>query len=416
MVLVAVLAVYASLSVRQNVLNTLTPRGAQDLNAYWYAGHFVRQAHNPYEATLLALEPEYPVRYVDGAIAAKGPIRRPDIQTLPTNTAPMILLMAPLALFSWPVAKSLWLVFNLTMMLVVPFMAFLVAERYGLRLRGVQKWLVALVFVCMFPTRNAVGLGQNSLPVVAAMLAVLYWQDRHDLLAGILFGLALSKYSLALPLLVYLLYRRKIRVLAVGVVVQLVGLLLLALICRVSPLQIGVGYLAMFHAVASSNLGIHLAALFPPQLLYQVGILVVGGGSCSIVARDRGDSRRRAVWARGLPPAGHVVVVEPAYHLPRLPGHGACHIVLHRCVLRPRCGNTLGAFWRPTMADAGWRLLFRCRATPPHSLILALSPVRQSAMSSIWSALPTLTLLAMLGLATWLLQVVCSVTERVEHG
>jgi hypothetical protein len=417
MVLVAVLAVYAALSVRQNVLNTLTPRGAQDLNAYWYAGHFVRQMRDPYGATLLALEPEFPVRYVDGAIAAKGPIRRPDIQTLPTNTAPMILLMAPLALFSWPVAKSHWLVFNLTMMLVVPFMAFLVAERYGLRLRGVQKWLVALVFVCMFPTRNAVGLGQNSLPVVAAMLAVLYWQDRHDLLAGILFGLALSKYSLALPLLVYLLYRRKIRVLAVGVVVQLVGLLLLALICRVSPLQIGVGYLAMFHAVASSNLGIHLAALFPPRLLYQVGILVVGGGFLLYLWRGIVATRVDEQFGPG---DFHLLAVLSLWSL-LITYHGYQDMVLVILFfIAAFCALDAATPWALS-GHRRWLMLVGVSfsaavLSAPHSLILALSPVRQSAMYSIWSALPTLTLLAMLGLATWLLQVVCSFTERVEHG
>ena len=303
--LIAVLAVYAALSVYQNAPNTIAPRGAQDLYAYWYAGHFVRQMRDQYVGTLLALDPEFPVHYLDGAIAMTGPIWRPDVPNVSVNTAPTILLMTPLALFSWPVAKILWLGANLVMMLVVPLMAFQVAERSGLQISRVRKWLAVLVFMSLFPTRNAIGLGQNSLPVVVAMLAVLYWQDRHELLAGVLFGLALSKYSLALPLLVYLLYRRKVRILATGVLVQLVGLLLLALVCRVSPLQIGADYLAAFQTQLSLDVGIHLGKLFPHEMLWQVGILVAGGLFLLYLWRKVAPTRRQP----GRPADFHLLAV-----------------------------------------------------------------------------------------------------------
>ena len=270
----------------------------------------------------------------------------------------------------------------------------------------------------LFPTRNAIGLGQNSLPVVVAMLAVLYWQDRHELLAGILFGLALSKYSLALPLLVYLLYRRKVRILATGVLVQLVGLLLLALVCRVSPVQIGTDYLAAFQTQLSLDVGIHLGKLFPHETLWQVGVLVAGGLFLLYlwrkVAPTRGDSQAG-------PADFHLLAVLSLWSL-LVVYHGYQDIVFAilffvaaLCALDPATPWALVGYRR-------WLMLVGvsvCAAVlcAPNSLILALPPhILQPAVYASWRALPTLTLLAMLGLATWLLQVVCSFTEGVEHA
>ena len=93
--------------------------------------------------------------------------------------------------------------------------------------------------------------------------------DRDDWITGLFVGLALSKYPLALPLVLFLVYRRKALPLAVAALVQDLGLLALALAAHMTPLQAIKGILrcssgpcgpssASILPCSSPRLGVHM--------------------------------------------------------------------------------------------------------------------------------------------------------------
>ena len=413
--LLTVLAVYAALSIRQNVLNTvLTPRAAQDLHSYWYAGHFVRQGRDPYRSTLESQEPIFPVHYLDGLVNSGPSIRQPGIVTVPPNTAPYVLLLTPLAFFSWPYAKAIWLAINLVLMLALPALAWGLANRYGLEI-GRTEWLcLALVFFSLFPTRNAVGLGQTTLITFLLMATTLLWLERPAAWAGVALGLALSKYSLVLPLLLFLIWQRKASVLAIATGVQLVSIFALAAVVRIRPAQVVVGYLDMFrdmfHRSATQRLGIHLAVIFPPSPLYSLGIMIVG-----IVClgyfwwRLRNDNRGwRQLNARG-PAEFHILAILALWSL-LVVYHGTHDAVLVLLWFVVTVHAVSKKSVRPLGRGQKWVVIgvggvAAIVLSAPNTLFLASPLARDARWLTLWAALPTLTLLALLAVAVWLFEV-----------
>lgn len=153
-------------------------------------------------------------------------------------------------------------------MSIVPCLAILLLPN-GKLLPLPLKAAIFLAFIGLYGTRNTIGNGQTSLLVLVLMLVTLLTAEEHWLIAGITLGVALSKYSLSLPILMVILLHRKWRIAATALFVQLIAWLILSLYTRDSPFLILNEYyhLLLFHI----NLpGIHLANLFPSSsnLLY----------------------------------------------------------------------------------------------------------------------------------------------------
>lgn len=121
MITFAILAILAGTTLVYSVIKTLEPGGAIDFHSYWYAGNFVRQGIDPYQAYLQNLVPALPVSYLDGA-SLQEPLAQPGLATVPANTAPVVLLLSSLAFFTWPTAKLLWMGTNLLLMLAIPWL------------------------------------------------------------------------------------------------------------------------------------------------------------------------------------------------------------------------------------------------------------------------------------------------------
>jgi hypothetical protein len=263
--LIAFFALLAVVSLVYMVQKTNDPIGGIDFHSYWYSGHFVRQRTDPYQAYLEGLEPQLPVKYLGGKTVTQSPIAQEGLANTPANTPAMVLLLTPLAFFSWATAKNLWMICNLlfmasTIWLVIRFLppskSF---DRW-------QKGLLVLIFISLFGTRNTVVNGQTSLLVFGLMLIVLLLPEKRWGLAGLVFGLALSKYSLALPVFLILLWQKKYRAIAVSFLVQLTGWLVLAIWVKQSPLVIVEEYVQIFQLHLGLP-GIHLGSLFPEQTL-----------------------------------------------------------------------------------------------------------------------------------------------------
>jgi len=130
-------------------------------------------------------------------------------------------------------------------------------------------------------------MGQTTLIVFALMLGALLTMDLSWLLSGVLLGFALSKYSVALPALLFLLMRRKYRVVAVAAIVQALGLLIIAWLGQESPLSVLGQYGREFSIYAALSepfcgLCIHLANFV--QHGSRLAYLVIYAGAAIIVA------------------------------------------------------------------------------------------------------------------------------------
>lgn len=275
-ILLNLLALLYSATVSIYILAaTFNERGATDFHSYWYAGHFVRQGRDPYQAYFQKDEPEGPIAYADGMVIRTLPVAQANLAILPANTAPLVLLLSLFAYFSWPVAKGLWLVLNLFLALKVLQLVLTLTPFPGIRLETTTQILIGLSFYNLSATRIAVENGQTTLLVFFLMLMALVFTNKSSLASGIFLGLALSKYSLALPVFLFLLYRRRFSTLVVALLLQVAGLLCLSALTKSPPTQIMWEYVRVL-LVHSEKHGVHLASLFPVANIYTMPIALIG--------------------------------------------------------------------------------------------------------------------------------------------
>ena len=243
------------------VVETGKPLGSRDFHQFWYAGHFLIQERDPYEAFFAGEPPALPVAYLDGVVIDKYPVAQYDLEITPSNTPMMLLLLTPFAYFSWYVAKWAFLVFNLILMLVT---GWLVIHRFpfrGIKLSPIDEVLIFLVYFDLSATRIAIENGQTTLLVFLLMIVALLYAERSWGIAGLALGIALSKYSLSLPVFIFLLYKRNFKALAVAILVQILGVLGVAILTGTSPSTIILENIQLFFRLFDQP-GVHLSRWF----------------------------------------------------------------------------------------------------------------------------------------------------------
>lgn len=249
----------AIFSLYYMISRTVAENGAIDFHSYWYSGHFLRQGIDPFFAYLQQQTPTLPVSYVDGHITVTPPLARPGLATVPANTAPMVLLLSTLSHFSWDLAKFIMLGINLVAMAGAVFLLTSLLPGYR-KLNQVSWLLVFLVFMGLFGTRNVIANGQTSMLVFCLMLLAWKWSEKHQIWSGLSLGLAISKYSLALPVFLLLVYRRRWLAIITAGIVQGVGLLIIWMLTGSPPWQI-VGSYFRIMKVHTILPGVHLGSL-----------------------------------------------------------------------------------------------------------------------------------------------------------
>ena len=262
-----VLALYALLTFARAVSNVAQPYGAGDLYVYWYAGHFMREQRNPYLAYLNDDVPSVPVAYLDGATFTKLP--EPWIVPFSpvTNTSPYVLLLSLLANVNWYIAKWSFFIINLILAVSIPAIAF---KTFHIDWPFPDKITTHLLFFATIGSRTTLVNSQNSLLFLLIMLLTfaVFTSTHHaprttqPWLIAILFGLTLSKISLAISLCILLVLLRRWFPLIIAALVQLIGLLMLGLWTQSSPLDTLNAHWQIFNSVAAFD-GIHLAHLIP---------------------------------------------------------------------------------------------------------------------------------------------------------
>jgi hypothetical protein len=278
LLLIAVL-VWGLVSCVQIIRSAMSEEGGNDLYTYWYAGLHIRQGVDPYGAFLSGTHPDLPIRFLDGVANEKDQVVRNDLQPAPGLTFPLIFLLTPFSWFSFPTAKIAW--FALLMLINVLIPALLLrATRQGQPIPLLDYLLTLGIFMGFSATRYASISGQPSILVIALMLLTWIWATERPIVAGLLLGIALSKYSLALGFWIFffLVERRpKLSLTAIGV--QLGGIVGLARLGDLTLSEAVDGYIQLFLHHAPME-GIQLTSLLPgidaysPSLAIALTLLV----------------------------------------------------------------------------------------------------------------------------------------------
>jgi hypothetical protein len=271
--LLSILGLWSVISLLRIIQFTLSTEGANDLYVYWYAGHFVREAQDPYRAFLTGQAPTLPIHYLDKTVTDLQEVIVPGWVPAPALTFPLIAVLSLFAFLSWSSVKLVWLGFNLFFILIIPPLALRIfgsKERWG-------AWTVVaftMVFIGLTSTRYAASSGQMTFLVILLSLGSIHLSRSHPLLAGLLLGFALSKYSLSIGFFLYLLlFERNYRTILAAISVQATGLLVLSTMSGTPMLSVVLENIFML--IQHSKLeGIHLASLFP-QKPWDVQIAII---------------------------------------------------------------------------------------------------------------------------------------------
>ena len=256
------MAIWAVASIVIVFINTLSPSGANDLYTYWFAGHFVRQGDDPYRAYLEKQVPNLPVTYLDEDATQLVEIIQPGLVPAPGYTYPFLLFFTLFAFLSWETAKWAWLLVNLVCAVLVPVLALRLLPA-KMRFPGWLSLGIGLSFFGLSATRFALSSGQVTFLVLDLMITAVLLAPRKPWLAGLLLGLALSKYSVSTGFLIFfILLKPDFRIALTAITVQAGGILALMGMSGSSFNQVLNGYTLMFEHHAPMD-GIHLASLIP---------------------------------------------------------------------------------------------------------------------------------------------------------
>ncbi len=289
--LLAIAAVYAVICLALMLNNAATnPLGGIDFHSYWYAAHFLREGRDPYEASLRGATPTPPIHYLDGA-TVNGDPAQPKLQKVPANTAPLLLLLAPFSFLSWGWAKDGWMVLNTLFMLIAPWLTFRLAAQHDIKLSRTGQFAVALAFYTFASSRYVVGYGQTSIVVYLLMILALLRVKAHPIEAGLWAGIALSKYSMAFPLLLLFAFWRQWKTIGVALLVQAGGVLAISAIGGNSPLEV-VQWYAQYATGHADFSGVHLAALFKADSIFRIIAPVAVTVAVGVVLWVRGIAQR----------------------------------------------------------------------------------------------------------------------------
>lgn len=253
--------IYAFLVMGYILVETGKPLGSRDFHQFWYAGHFILQRQDPYEAFFAKEPPRLPIHYIDGVTITHYPVAQADLEITPSNTPAMLLMLSPFALLSWWTAKWVFLLINLALMVAT---GWLVLHRIPFRQDQLARSDQILLFVIYFDlsaTRIAIENGQTTLFVFLLMILAVMLYDRAWHLSGISLGLALSKYSLSIPIFLFFIYKKKINILLFAVLIQLVGILGMSEITGNSPVTIIYENIMLFLRLFDQP-GVHLSRWF----------------------------------------------------------------------------------------------------------------------------------------------------------
>src|SRR5512139_4055619 len=254
-------AIYAISVAAYLITETGKPLGSRDYHQFWYAGQFILQERDPYEAFFAREKPNLPIHYADGVTLNQYPVAQYDLEITPSNTPAMLLALTPLSYFSWWSAKWSFFLLNIILMLATGWLAIRHIPFGGVKLPRIQELLIFLVYFDFSATRIAIENGQTTLLVFMLMMIALIFSKRAWYVSGLALGLALSKYSLSIPIFLFFLYQKNFKALLLAIAVQVMGVIGMAAVSGGTPLRIIQENIMLFFRLFDQP-GVHLSRWF----------------------------------------------------------------------------------------------------------------------------------------------------------
>lgn len=261
--LVCILAFTAIVSVGQLVYKSYLNNGFDnerwglDYYQFWLGGKYVLAGVNPYVELYRQRYDEHPDNIFHAFQNQPKQIHK--VPIVPAS-APILLLMAPLSLLPWVSATLIWFLANIALGILFVWIFLRHFDRNALSLDGL---LLMFLFFSLIGTRQVFELGQTSLIVAALMWLSFLTVTRNEMLSGFFLGIAFSKFTIALPMLLYFAYKRKIKVIFYCCLTQILGLLILCIVTKSSPVSTIAGYLDSTLVILhqTESYAIHLASM-----------------------------------------------------------------------------------------------------------------------------------------------------------
>ncbi|HEC22758.1 MAG TPA: DUF2029 domain-containing protein [Chloroflexi bacterium] len=220
-----------------------------DFQNFWVSGQLVAEGQNPYRVWLED-KPQLRERAIPPGTCS-------DLEDLPVFNPPLLpLMMIAFSGLDFLPARIIWLGLDIIMAILLPLLLMRLNPRPP---SGQLQVISVLFFLTWLPVRYAISLSQTGLG--AGFLAVLavwltYRERPRWLLAGLLMGAALIKYTLTGPLLLFFLIYRRYRVVAVAVLVQVLAFILFTLLVGDSLSEATHAYFALLFQATGQSSGV----------------------------------------------------------------------------------------------------------------------------------------------------------------
>lgn len=184
------------------------------------------------------------------------------------------------------------------------------------RTRSLTAMLI-LIFFCFLPLRNTLINGQTTGIVFLCMLAAVWFAHRQrKTVSGIFLGLALSKYTLGMALIVYFIYKRQWRALFIAFALQGIAFLSLPILTSSDLLSTVEAYIALASPHLDND-SIHIGGYI---LASPLGIIVIVSGIFLIIgivvqraSRDYPEDTRD-LWMLSLTILWALLVIYHRYY------------------------------------------------------------------------------------------------------
>ena len=327
-VIICILAATAIISVGQLVIKSYTnnhfdnERWGLDLYQFWYGGKFLLQGKNPY----IELYQRRPLEYSKDvgnypqASQNQAKEKRWKVHIVPAS-APVFLLMAPLSLLPWVSATLAWLLVNMALGV---FFVWIILKCIGKKISSLDGLFLLSLFFSLICTRQVFELGQTSLIVAAFMWLSFLVLPHSALLSGVFLGIAFSKFTVALPMVFYFAYRRKIKVLLYCCLTQALGLMILCIITQTNPITTLEAYLnsSRLTLKQTQSFAVHLSAIPWGNLSTLLGWVITAATLVvpwwCLFRREITNSRR----VERTNPYKYILLLESSCPLSWKAGHG----------------------------------------------------------------------------------------------
>ena len=139
---------------------------------------------------------------------------------LEANQFPSLLwLLTPYTVFGPETAKVAWMLSNL---LFLTGLVIVLRKSIWKKMERIDFLLVSLTLLASSPIRNQIFLGQHSIFAVFFVFLAIYFINSNEMLSGIMLSISYFKYSLTAPVMLFFLYKKKWKPIAVSGIIHIV--------------------------------------------------------------------------------------------------------------------------------------------------------------------------------------------------